>query len=254
MVVWVSEVSSRINDLATVRREYASEERFLARRLANQATLRGPIVEDEAIRAVAEGAPHRVLDIGCGTGDFSERLQRETGAEVVGLDLSPRMAELTQARGLGAIVASIEALPIPSGTFECVLANRVLYHVPDLDAGIAEIARVLAPGGRLVAVTYGSRHLQELWDALGEPNPSSTSTFSSDSGGAALRNHFAGVKQRDYAGEAVFADRAAIEGLLSGFAELSTADLAAKADNVETPFTSTYRHTVFVARRGTTSA
>ena len=82
----MSEVSSRINDLATVRREYASEGRFLARRLANQATLRGPIVEDEAIRAVAERAPHRVLDIGCGTGDFSERLQRETGAEVIGLD------------------------------------------------------------------------------------------------------------------------------------------------------------------------
>jgi predicted TPR repeat methyltransferase len=81
-----------VNDPGTVRREYATEDRFLARRLTMWAELRGPLVEDATVDAVAEGRPARVLDVGCGTGDFSERLQREVAVDLVALDLSPRMA------------------------------------------------------------------------------------------------------------------------------------------------------------------
>lgn len=163
-----------MNDPATVLREYATEDRFLARRLTAWVELHGPLVEDAIVDAVAEGEPARVLDVGCGTGDFSERLQRQLAVDVVALDLSPRMVALTRARGLPAMMGDVQALPFAGEEFDCVLANRVLYHVPDLDEGLAEIARVLRPGGRLVAITYSDDHLRELWDALGESLPPST--------------------------------------------------------------------------------
>ena len=77
----------------------------------------------------------------------------ELGAEVVALDVSERMVELARARGVDARVGDVQELPFADASFDTVVAAWMLYHVPDLDRGLAEIARVLAPGGRLVAVT-----------------------------------------------------------------------------------------------------
>jgi SAM-dependent methyltransferase len=233
-----------VNDPATVRREYATEDRFLARRLATWAELRGPLVEDATINAVAEGAPGRVVDVGCGTGDFSDRLQRELGIELVALDLSPRMVELARGLGLDAMEGDIEALPFDDHQFDCVLANRVLYHVPNLDRGLSEIARVLRPGGSLVAVTYSVEHLRELWDVVGVSPMAST--FSAETGAAALRDHFDRVERRDFTGTARFQSRSAILGLLAAYGELSEVDLAARLGDVRTPFAATYRHSLFL--------
>src|SRR5207302_1229526 len=92
----------------------------------------------------------------------------ETGAELVALDQSERMVELSRARGVDARVGDVQALPFPDGTFDCAVAAWMLYHVPDLDRGLAELARVLRPGGRLVAVTNSDRSLPELWGPFGE--------------------------------------------------------------------------------------
>src|SRR5688572_6217840 len=124
--------ADRVNDTTIVRREYATEDSFLARRLAQWAELRGPLMEDAAITALAEASPARVLDAGCGTGDFTDRVQRELGVDLVALDFSHRMAELARGRGLAAVRGDIQTLPFPDVTFDCVLANRVLYHLPDL--------------------------------------------------------------------------------------------------------------------------
>ena len=238
----------RVNDPSIVRREYAREDRFLARRLANAADLEGPLVEDVAIAAVAEAGPHRVVDVGCGTGDLTERLAREVGVTVVAVDLSPRMAELARGRGLPAINADIQRLPFPVGTFDAVLANRVLYHLPDLDVGLAELARVVRPGGRLVAVVYRIDHLAELWEVVGH-QPLANPTFVAENGGEPLRRHFDPVERRDVTGTAHFATAEAVRGFLGAYGEFSETDLAAAAGHVPEPFTATYRHTVFVARR-----
>jgi SAM-dependent methyltransferase len=237
-----------VNDPDTVRREYATEERFLARRLAAWAQLAGPLVEDATIDAVAEGGPARVLEVGCGTGDFSERLQRELAVDLVALDPSPRMVELTRARGLSAITGNVEALSFDDEAFDCVLANRVLYHVQNLDKGLAEIARVLQPGGTLVAVTYGTDHLRELWDLLGR-HPLASSPFSAENGTGALRKHFEPVERRDFPGSARFPSRSSVLGFLAAYGEFSDADLAAQLGDVQAPFTATYRHSVFVAHK-----
>ena len=239
--------AGKVNDPATVAREYASEERFLARRLASQAELLGPLVEDTAIAAMAHRAPGRILDIGCGTGDYTERVQRELGAEVVALDLSPRMVELARARGLDARVGDIQSLPFADAEFDCVLANRVLYHLPDLDRGLAEISRVLRPDGVLVAVTYSRRHLHEIYHLIGRfPYPSS---FSAENGQAVMEHHFDRIERRDVTGAARFANPDAVVALVDAhqeFGYFNGIDVAGRLRGVPFPFDATYRHALFV--------
>ncbi|MGW1147811.1 class I SAM-dependent methyltransferase, partial [Streptomyces sp. NPDC002454] len=104
-----------------------------------------------------------VIDVGCGNGRFVERLRRERPERpVVGVDLSAGI--LAGVPGT-VLVADGAALPFAGGTFDAVLAMHMLYHLPDIRAAIAEAARVLRPGGVLVASTNGERDKHEL-DAL----------------------------------------------------------------------------------------
>ena len=133
----------------------------------------------------------RVLEVGCGEGELAERLTA-TVAEVVAVDQSPRMVELTRARGVDAHVADVQQLPFPDASFDAVLAAWMLYHVPDLDRGLSEVARVLRPGGRLVATTNGADHLAELL-ALGGIERWEL-PFEAENGAEILGRHFASVR------------------------------------------------------------
>src|SRR6266581_1282352 len=93
-----------------------------------------------------------------------DRLRNELGVTVIGVDQSERMVELQRSKGIDARVGDVQKLPFADGEFDVALAAWMLYHVPDLDRGLAELARVLRPGGRLVAVTNAEDHLRELWD------------------------------------------------------------------------------------------
>jgi len=102
-------------------------------------------------------AQDSVLDLACGTGDIAAR-SAATGARVVGLDLTPRMLELAKHRCTGAPVhwctGDICALPIADATFSVVTVGYGLRNVPDLPTALAEIVRVLKPGGRLCALDF----------------------------------------------------------------------------------------------------
>lgn len=239
---------SRVNDPETVRREYATEERFLARRLATWAELDGPLVEDAVVDAVAEGAPVRMLDAGCGTGDFTQRLQRELAVQLVALDLSPRMVDLAHARGLSAVNGDIQDLTFADEAFDCVIANRVLYHLPNIDVGLSEIARVLRPGGRLVAVTYRADHLRELWELVGR-SPIAAAADVEDNGARDLRRHFDAVERRDYTGRARFPDRGTVLGYLAAYGEFSDGDLVGRLGEFPAPLDASYRHVLFIAHK-----
>jgi len=63
----------------------------------------------------------------------------------------------------------VQSLPFADESFDTAVAAWMLYHVPDIDRGIAELARVLAPGGRLVAVTNSELHLHELRELIAYP-------------------------------------------------------------------------------------
>jgi SAM-dependent methyltransferase len=191
----------RLDDPQVVREQYATEDGLLARR-ALYADAEGPDARDVVFAAVAEVAPRRVLEVGCGPGELAERISRELDADVAALDVSPRMVELTRARGVAAQVGDVQSLPFGDGSFDCAVAAWMLFHVPDLDRGLSELARVLRPGGRLVAATNGDAHLRELWDLLGGGHFSLT--FRSENGEAALRRHFAQVERHDVQGWVTF--------------------------------------------------
>jgi SAM-dependent methyltransferase len=180
------------NDPELVRREYAVET-GLTERFSIWARRTGPQPQDVALEQLLAIAPRRVLDAGCGRGDFAERIA-SAGVEVVGLDLSERMAELTRERGIDALVGDISALPFAEGSFDAAAANHVLYHLPDVDRGIAELARVLRPGGRLVATTNALRSLGEMWDLVGRDLSERREIFMRETGEAMLRPHFADVR------------------------------------------------------------
>jgi SAM-dependent methyltransferase len=84
----------------------------------------------------------------------------------------------------------------------------MLYHVPDVSRAVFELARILRPGGRLVAVTNRSDHLRELSDLLGAE---SVSAFDDDSGPRLLAQHFAHVEERDAGGWINFPNREAVQ-------------------------------------------
>src|SRR5262245_12594170 len=96
----------------------------------------------------------RVLEIGCGTGAlWQENATRiPEGWEILLSDLSPGMLEQSRlnlrdaARSFWTVAADAQALPCPDAAFDAVLANHMLYHVPDRPQALAEIRRVLRPG------------------------------------------------------------------------------------------------------------
>jgi SAM-dependent methyltransferase len=236
----------RFNDADLVRREYASEERLLARRVVFKDFVEGPNAEDLAFEAVREAKPGRVLEVGCGPGYFAERVQKELGAEVVALDVSPRMVELTREHGVDARIGDVQDLPFGDAEFDCAVANWMLYHVPDLDRGIAELARVLRPGGRLVAATFGEDHLRELWSLLGNDKASAVE-FNRQNGASPLGRHFQQVERRDADGVVAFPDRAAVRSYVT--ATIRGAHLADSLPEFDGPFRARSRASAFVAAK-----
>ena len=113
-----------------------------------------PEYEEQILPLAAEhlAGAHRVLDVGCGEGQIS-RLAIAGGARVaIGVDPTWAQVDVAAARGGGARYgrAGAGALPFADGAFDAVVACLVFEHIRDVDDAIAEVARVLEPGGRFV--------------------------------------------------------------------------------------------------------
>jgi demethylmenaquinone methyltransferase / 2-methoxy-6-polyprenyl-1,4-benzoquinol methylase len=104
------------------------------------------------------GPGTRVLDLACGTGDLAIGAAGR-GALVVGLDITPRMVELARAKPVSGqparwCVGDMGALPVSAGAVDVVTTGYGLRNVPDLPVALAEMYRVLAPGGRVAALDF----------------------------------------------------------------------------------------------------
>lgn len=139
----------------------------------------------------AVGSGEHLLDVGCGPGRYLAALRRERpDLAAVGVDLSPGMAAAARQHG-PAVAGDALNLPFRTGAFSAVLAAHMLYHLPDVAAGAAELARVCSPQGRVVLVTNGPDHLRELREefarAAGQPlPPSPADRFQLDNGPALI--------------------------------------------------------------------
>jgi demethylmenaquinone methyltransferase/2-methoxy-6-polyprenyl-1,4-benzoquinol methylase len=110
------------------------------------------------VDAVGAEADDVVLDVATGTGLVAAELARRYACRVVGLDRSADMlSEASRRNGLitGLVNARAERLPFPDATFDHVTYTYLLRYVDDPAATVAELARVLKPGGRLAALEFG---------------------------------------------------------------------------------------------------
>lgn len=163
-----------------------------------------------ALQLVPIAPRWRVLDAGCGWGRFVWPLVEQIGVapgQLVAADLSVGMLHTLrdEAERRGTTVplcnASLDVLPFAPATFDLVIAAHVLYHLPDLDCGVFELARVLKPDGFLLATTNSEAikvlvldlHEQAL-RLLDLPSvPLGGSSFSLENGAASLGRAFARV-------------------------------------------------------------
>jgi SAM-dependent methyltransferase len=237
----------RLDDPELVGAEYATEAGLRARQSFYDGAVAAAEAADAAFAAVAEARPARVLEVGCGWGEFAARVRDELAADVVAVDLSPRMVELARARGLDARVADVQSLPFADGEFECVVALWMLYHVADLGLALAEIARVLRADGRFVATTSSHDHLLELWRMVGRDRASEPPRFFAETGEAPLRRHFAHVERRDVRGEVVFPGASAARAYIR--ASVAHKHLAECVPDFDGPLIATYANAVYVAEK-----
>jgi SAM-dependent methyltransferase len=96
--------------------------------------------------------PLKAVDLGCGTGAFTSRLQRY-GFDLHGVDISTQSVARASHKfpQVSFHVGDIEATPFPAGDFDVVFLSSVLHHFPDLTRTVAECGRILKPGGILLA-------------------------------------------------------------------------------------------------------
>jgi ubiquinone/menaquinone biosynthesis C-methylase UbiE len=121
---------------------------------------------------------HRVLDVGCGPGALTSEIASRVGADMTAAaDPSAGFARACAetVRGADVRTASAEELPWPTGSFDTVVSQLVVSFLRDVEAGVAEMRRVLRPGGTLAACSWDyageMQMLRTFWDAALALNP-----------------------------------------------------------------------------------
>ena len=127
------------------------------------------MLDDLEVELVARyGTGKDVLEVGCGTGLILSRVAG-FARTARGIDLSAGMLARAAGRGLAVAQASATELPIASASVDVAYSFKVLAHVRDIGAALREMARVVRPGGWVLAEFYNARSLRRLVKALKPP-------------------------------------------------------------------------------------
>ena len=116
----------------------------------------------------------RLLEVGCGQGDLLSTVQHESRFEATGIDLAEGPLGYAQSQGLDVHRSDLESMQLDADSFDMVVALHVMEHVQNPERFIAEIRRVLKPGGHFFAVMPCISHIKarlkgERWHYLGAP-------------------------------------------------------------------------------------
>ena len=127
------------------------------------------MLDDLEVELVARYGKHKdLLEVGCGTGLILERTAT-FARSAAGIDLSGNMLARAAHRGLAVAQASATALPVATASIDVAYSFKVLAHVPDIAGALREMARVVRPGGWVLAEFYNARSLRRLVKALKPP-------------------------------------------------------------------------------------
>lgn len=198
-----------INDNTTVKQQYHTSDKLSTRisihskYSTNKQGFGNWIFSHYGIR---EGMT--VLELGCGTGDMwtgkEEIISR--CSRLVLSDFSEGMLEKTRETlqaydGIEYQVIDIQDIPFEDQTFDVVIANMMLYHVPDLPKGLREVRRVLKTGGAFYCATYGEHGMMEYIESLFEGFRSGSKindSFTLQNGEEKLRTAFSDIQKLLY--------------------------------------------------------
>lgn len=204
-----AQVRSGINDRETVKAQYKTAEKLdirisiHSRYSTNKQGFGNWIASHYDIR---DGMS--VLELGCGTGDMwtgkQETIRR--CSRLILSDFSEGMLEkaketLRDYEGIEYRVIDIQDIPFKDGEFDLVIANMMLYHVPDLQKGLREVRRVLKENGTFCCATFGEHGMMEYISGLfsaGSNPGGSGSSFTLQNGGEKLRTVFHDVRELRY--------------------------------------------------------
>lgn len=155
----------------------------------------------------------RILEVGAGPATmWQQNLDRvPPGCDITLTDFSPGMVEQARQNLRGSYphfklqAANVEALPFEDAGYDVVIANHMLYHVPDLAKGLSQIRRVLKPGGRVYAATNSKDNMRELSELIARFDPTQSydiarliAPFTLENGAQLLEEHFSGVRLLRY--------------------------------------------------------
>lgn len=124
------------------------------------------MLELDVLRPLATGKS--VLEVGAGTGLILSGLG-DAPVKKVGVDISSGMLAKAKARGFDVVQGSATELPFEDNTFDVAFSFKVLAHIPDIEKALLEMARVLRPGGKLLAEFYNANSIRKWAKRLGGP-------------------------------------------------------------------------------------
>ncbi len=200
---------NRLNDSAAVNQQYATAER-LNKRISihekystNKTGFGNWIFSNYRIDSGAN-----ILELGCGTGD----MWKNHGELITSLsklilsDLSEGMVEAARSSvgchgNVEYKIIDIQNIPYADESFDSVIANMMLYHVPDIDKGLREVRRVLKQNGTFYCATYGEHGIVEYLGAILSDygvEDKVNKNFTLQNGRGILEKHFPSVKRLDY--------------------------------------------------------
>jgi SAM-dependent methyltransferase len=177
-----------------------------------------------------------VLEVGCGTGllwpAINGVLPHPVGLTLTDLsngmlsEARMRVARLPNVHLVDTEVADAQELPYPDASYDVIIANHMLYHVPDRPKAVAQLRRVLRPDGVLIAATNGLRHMQELMElraaVLGGPAISEyTTRFGRENGAEILGASFGDIEWHDFPDELRCTDADDVVQYIASMAPLS---------------------------------
>ena len=202
-------IMSRTNDISILKQQYATADHLKTRMSihdkysTNKMGFGNWIVSNYRID---QGA--KVLEIGCGTGDIWKNRESLIGncSKLILSDFSEGMLAAAKDRighydNLEYRVLDIQELPYENEVFDVVIANMMLYHVSDLDKGLAQVRRVLKRGGHFYCATYGENgiiaYLSNILSAYGVEDNINKS-FTLQNGNEILSKFFSKVEKLEY--------------------------------------------------------